>query len=238
MPVRLRRRPPAAYAGAQNGFPVAAENPISVLVVEDHRLTRDGLRLVLDATPGTACMAAFESVEAALRWRGGAAPDVVLLDVQLPGMPGSTGVRPLRERWPRAAVLMHTVFDEDDAIFESLCNGAIGYVLKRTSPARLLEAVREAHEGGAPMSPEIARRVVTLFRRVAPRRPDPEAVALAPQEIRLLALMAEGASYEGAAASLGLSINTVRTYIRRIYEKLHVRSRSAAVGKAMRAGLI
>jgi DNA-binding NarL/FixJ family response regulator len=215
---------------------MSVEPTIRVLVVEDHRLTREGLRLMLDASPGTACLAAVDSVEAALRWHGHGGPDVVLLDVQLPGMPGSEGVRPLRERWPQAAVLMHTVFDEDEAIFESLCNGAIGYVLKRTTPARLLETVREAHDGGAPMTPEIARRVVTLFRRVTPLAR--EAPVLAPQEIRLLALLAEGASYESAAASLGLSINTVRTYVRRVYEKLHVRTRSAAVGKAMRAGLI
>jgi len=213
-----------------------AESAIRVLVVEDHRITREGLRLVLDASPGTACAGAFDAGEAALHARSGEAPDVVLLDIQLPGVRGSVGVRPIREKWPQAAVLMHTVFEEDEAIFESLCNGAIGYVLKRTSPALLLDAVREAHQGGAPMSPEIARRVVTLFRRVAPRAA--EVTSLSAQEIRLLGLLAEGASYDAAATTLGVSINTVRTHIRRIYEKLHVHTRSEAVGKAVRAGLI
>ncbi|HLX07149.1 MAG TPA: response regulator transcription factor [Thermoanaerobaculia bacterium] len=210
--------------------------PIRVIIIEDDRGTRDGLRLLVDGTPGYRCLAAFASLEQVQAARGGEPPDVVLLDIMLPGEPGSRGVAALRERWPAAAVLMLTAFEDEDKIFESLCNGATGYLLKRTPPARLLEAVREARDGGAPMSPEIARKVVELFRRTAP--PVALQEALTPQEVQLLRLLAEGCSYQTAGGQLGISINTVRNYIRNVYEKLQVHTKSAAVSKAMRAGLL
>jgi len=129
-----------------------------------------------------------------------------------------------------------TIFAEQEKIFESICNGACGYLLKKTPPARLLEAIREAHEGGSPMSPEIARKVVTLFQRSRP--PERLDEQLTPQEKRLLVLLAEGHSYSVAAEQLNISINTVRNYIRSIYEKLHVHSKSEAVSKALRNHLI
>jgi DNA-binding NarL/FixJ family response regulator len=213
-----------------------AGDDIGVVIVEDDRGTREGLRLLVDGTPGYRCIATFGSLEQALAARVGEAPEVVLLDIQLPGEPGSRGAGALRERWPGTAILMLTGFEDEDKIFESLCNGATGYLLKRTPPARLLEAVREARDGGAPMSPEIARRVVELFRRTAP--PAALDCALTPQEVHLLRLLAEGHSYKGAGSQLGISINTVRNYIRAIYEKLQVHTKSAAVSKAMRAGLL
>jgi len=143
-------------------------DPIRVAIVEDDRMTREGLRMLVDGTPGYRCNAAFGSLEQALATRGAEPPDVVLLDIKLPGMPGSEGVASLREKWPQAAVLMLTAFTDEDKVFESLCNGAIGYLLKSTPPARILEAVREARHGGSPMSPEIARKVVELFRRNPP----------------------------------------------------------------------
>lgn len=211
------------------------QDPIRVVIVEDDRGTRDGLRQLVDGTPGYRCLTVFGSLEQALAARAGEAPEVVLLDIQLPGVPGSQGVGSLRQRWPEAAILMLTAFDDEDKIFESLCNGASGYLLKRTPPARLLEAVREARDGGAPMSPEIARKVVELFRRTAP--PVVLEQALTRQEVQLLRLLAEGCSYQTAGGQLGVSINTVRNYIRNIYEKLQVHTKSAAVSKAMRAGL-
>ncbi len=212
------------------------QDRIRVVIVEDDRIAREGLRMLVDGTPGYRCNAVFGSVEQALAARGGEPPDVVLLDIKLPGIPGSQGVGSLRERWPKAAVLMLTAFTDEDKVFESLCNGAVGYLLKSTPPARLLEAVREAHHGGAPMSPEIARKVVELFRRNTP----PVALddALAPQEVHLLRLLAEGCSYQVAGHQLGITINTVRNYIRNVYEKLQVHTKSAAVSKAMRAGLL
>jgi DNA-binding NarL/FixJ family response regulator len=210
--------------------------PIRVLIVEDDRMTRDGLRLLVDDTPGFHCLSVFASIASASAARAAEPPDVVLLDIELPGELGSTGVARLREWWPRAAILMLTAFDDEDKVFASLCNGATGYLLKRTPPARLLEAMREAHEGGAPMSPEIARRVVERYRRLPP--PQAAEVNLTPRELKLLRLVAEGCSYQGAGEQLDITVNTVRNHIRNIYEKLQVHTRAAAVNKAMRAGFL
>jgi len=209
---------------------------IRVAIVEDDRPTREGLTLLIGGTPGYACVGSYPSVEEALRLIGGHLPNVLLLDIHLPGMLGSEGVKVFREKYPSVQVMMLTIYAEQDKVFESICNGACGYLLKKTPPARLLEAIREAHEGGSPMSPEIARKVVTLFRQTAP----PERVdqQLTPQETRLLSLLAEGYSYQSAAHQLNISVNTVRNYIRSIYEKLHVHSKSEAVSKALRNRLI
>jgi DNA-binding NarL/FixJ family response regulator len=212
------------------------DDTLRVAIVEDDRITREGLRLLIDGTPGYRCAAAFGSLEQALAARAGETPDVVLLDIGLPGVPGSQGVGSLRARWPSAAVVMLTAMADDDKVFESLCNGATGYLLKRTPPARLLEAVLEAREGGAPMSPEIARKVVERLRRGT--APVVLEDALTPQEVHLLRLLAEGCTYQVAGEQLGISINTVRNYIRNIYEKLQVHTKSEAVSKGMRAGLL
>src|SRR6202049_501652 len=184
---------PQATRTRMRGTTMTEQEPIRVLIVEDDRVTRDGLRLLVDGTPGYSCVSAFGSLEQVLAGRTGEQPNVVLLDIKLPGVPGSQGVASLRERWPGAAILMLTAFDDEDKIFESLCNGATGYLLKRTPPARLLEAVREARDGGAPMSPEIAAKVAGVFRR--PRAPAALEQALTRQETQLLRLLAEGRSY-------------------------------------------
>jgi DNA-binding NarL/FixJ family response regulator len=207
-----------------------------VIVVEDDWRTRDALRILIDGTPSHRCLAGFGSVEQALRSTTADDVNVVLLDINLPGMQGSEAVRPMLERFPGAVVLMLTVYEDEERIFRSLCNGAMGYVLKRTSPARLLEYIGEAASGGAPMSPEIAAKVVRLFTRVAP--PQEIECHLTDRESELLQLLARGYGYQTAADNLAISINTVRKHVRAIYEKLHVHSKSAAVAKAMRAGLV
>lgn len=211
-----------------------SEETIRVAVVEDDRLTREGLDALIDGTPGFRSVGSWRSAEEALA--ASDRPDVLLLDIHLPGMAGTDAVPRFRERWPETVVLMLTVFAEEDKIFDSLCRGANGYLLKKTPPAALLEAVRVARHGGSPMSPEIARKVIHLFREFRPH------VALdatlTPQETRLLALFAEGHSYQAAADQLHVSVNTVRNYIRSIYDKLHVHSKSEAVSKALKAGLI
>ena len=204
--------------------------------MEDDRATRDGLAMLIDGTPTYCCAGAFASVEEALEEIGRRPADIMLLDVNLPGIAGPDGVRLIRERAPAVQVLMLTVFSDQDTVFAAICNGACGYLLKNTPPARLLEAIREAHDGGAPMSPEVARKVVSLFQKIGP--PVKVDAHLMPQELRLLRLLADGHSYQVAAGHMGISVDTVRNYIRSIYIKLHVHSRSEAVTKALRARLI
>ena len=217
-----------------------AVESIRVFIVEDDRLLRDSLRMLIGGSAGFTCVGAAGSMEEALTVPVGPPPQVVLLDIHLPGTRGSIGVIDLLDRWPESVVLMHTVYEEDDLVFESLCNGASGYILKRTPPARLLEAIAETRRGGAPMSPEIARKVLSRFRKLGAAAPaaDEGAGTLSPQETRLLALIAAGSSYRESAVELEVSINTVRTHIRSIYEKLQVHTKSEAVAKAMRSGLI
>lgn len=213
-----------------------AASSIAVALIDDEHAIRKGLGLLIDGTPGYRCVGAFGSVEEGLRCLGGAAPDVLLLDINLPGMQGSEGARLFHEKYPSMQILMLTIHDEDEHIFESMCNGASGYLLKRTPPADLLGAIRDVHQGGAPMSPEVARKVVQLFRRTGPfERIDHN---LTPHEVRLLGMLAEGHSYQAAADRLQVSINTIRDYIRSIYDKLHVHSKTEAVRKALKGRII
>lgn len=205
---------------------------IKVAIIEDVRALREGFATLIGGTAGYNCTGTFRSMEEALAKIGAVLPDVALVDIGLPGMSGIEGVRILKERYPDLFLLMLTVYDDDDRIFEALCAGACGYLLKKTPPARLLESLREATEGGAPMTPEIARRVVALFRQIHP--PAHSDYHLTPHETRLLKLLVEGHNYKTAAAHLGVSFNTICFHIRHIYEKLQVHSKSEAVAKAMR----
>ena len=210
--------------------------PIRTAIIEDDDVTRDCLRLLVAGTPGYECVGAYPSVEAPLRDGFEIVPSVLLLDIHLPGMLGSEAVRLFHDKYPGLHILMLTVYADQTRIFESICNGACGYLLKKTTPARLIEAIREAQDGGAPMTPEIARKVVTLFQQTArPKQLDED---LTPHELRLLKLLAEGYSYQDAADEFHVSINTLRNHIRNIYDKLHVHSKSAAVSKALRYRLI
>jgi DNA-binding NarL/FixJ family response regulator len=213
-----------------------SNEPIRVAIVEDDRAMREGLAMLIHGTPSYACVGAFPSVEEALRSIGQHIPDVLLLDIQLPGMPGSEGVRIFQEKFPQLEIVMLTVLAEQDKVFESICNGACGYLLKDTPPAKLLEAIREARDGGAPISPSIARKMVKVFQQAGP--PENFDQQLTPQEVSLLKLLAQGYSYGRAADQLNISINTVRDHIRSIYDKLHVHSKSEAVSKALRNRLI
>ena len=212
------------------------DEPIRVAIVEDDRPTREGLAMLINGTPGYRCVATYRSVEDASQLAARDAPDVLLLDINLPGMTGAEGVRPLKQLRPAMEILMLTIHAEEDKVFESICNGACGYLLKETPPAKLLEAITEAHKGGSPMTPEIARKVVTLFQKTGPVEKLDS--GLTPQELRLLKLLSEGHSYRSAADRLIISPNTVRDYIRTIYEKLHVHSKSEAVTKALRNRII
>lgn len=215
---------------------MSGDGPIHVALIDDDSALLDGLRRIIDGADGFRCTAVFGSVEEALPALAGTRVDVLLLDIGLPGIAGSDAVRLLLERKPELQILMLSVFTDEKKVFTSICNGAIGYFLKTTPPAQLLEGIAAARSGGSPISPEIARQIVTLFRNTGP--PVAAAQALAPQERRLLSLLAEGFGYQNAAGQMNVSINTVRNYIRSIYDKLHVHSKSEAVGKALRQGLI
>jgi DNA-binding NarL/FixJ family response regulator len=215
------------------------EPPIRVAVVEDDAGLRESLRLLIGGSRGFVWAGGWGSAEEALKKLpalSGVPPDVLLMDIHLPGIPGSQAVSQVREMLPSTAVLMLSVYEGEEQIFESLCNGAAGYLLKKTAPSKLLEAVRDVRDGGSPMSPEIARKVIRLFREMGP--PPVPGHDLTPQEVRLLRLLSDGASYQAAADGLAISINTARNYVRSIYEKLHVNSKSAAVSKALKSRII
>jgi DNA-binding NarL/FixJ family response regulator len=212
------------------------DHAITVAIVEDDVSLRGGLCLLIDGTRGYRCVGEFGSVAEALQRLGDEGADVLLLDIQLPVMLGSEGVAYFKQKYPRMQILMLTVYDEQEKVFESICRGACGYLLKKTPPVKLLEAITEAHGGGAPMSPEIARKVITLFQQA--RAPETLNHDLTPQEIRLLRLLAQGFSYQACAEQLNISVNTIRNYIRSIYDKLHVHTKSEAVTKALRSGVI
>lgn len=209
--------------------------PLRVAVVEDDGTTREALAELLAGAPGYVCVGTFRCIEDAIAGET-LQVQVALVDIDLPGIPGSEGVSLLRDQWPGCEVLMLTVYPDANRVFESICNGAVGYLLKKTPARRLLDAIREAAAGGAPMSPEIARQVVTMF-RAAPREL-PSGEALTPQETQVLQLLADGYSYGNVGSRMAISVNTVRTYIRNVYEKLHVHTKSEAVSQGLRRGLI
>ena len=209
---------------------------ISVALVEDVRQVREGLAVLVDGTPGFSCSGAYATMEEALDGVGASRPDVVVTDIGLPGMSGTEGIRILRERYPQLPVLVLTIYEDDEEVFAALCAGACGYLLKNTPPARLLESVREVVDGGAPMSPQVARRVVTLFREFRP--PEHAPCKLTPQEKELLRLLVEGHHYKTAADAMGVSRHTIAFHVRNVYAKLEVHSKSEAVARALRDRLV
>ena len=209
---------------------------IKVTIIEDRREIRDGLGMLIGYTDGFECTGKYGSMEEALARIPHNLPDVVLSDIGLPGMDGIEGIRRLKEKFPHLTVLMLSVYEDDDRIFHALCAGACGYLLKKTPPTRLLESLREAVSGGAPMSPEVARKVITLFREFRP--PEQVDYDLKPHELRLLKLLVEGHSYKSAAAKLNVSVNTISFHLKNIYDKLQVHSKSEAVAKALQNRLI
>ncbi len=216
----------------------AAEQPgpVGVAIIEDHREFRDYLTALITGTEGFQFMGSFRSVEEALPTINAHVPDVILLDIGLPGMSGIEGIQLFKERYPEILLLTLTVHDDDERIFDALCAGASGYLLKKTQPAQLVASVKEAAQGGAPMSPEVARRVIRLFRKIRP--PDRADYNLSPHEIRILKLLVEGHNYKTAAAKLGVAPTTINFHLQNIYQKLQVHSKTEAVAKALRNRLI
>lgn len=209
---------------------------ISVALIEDLRDVREGLAMLIGGTRGFKCVGSYRSVEEAIAKISLCPPDIVLTDIGLPGKDGIEGIRILLGKYPEILFIALTVYDDDERIFDAICAGACGYLLKNTQPARLLEALREVAAGGAPMSPEVARRVVKLFQTFAP--PKQSVCHLTPQERELLKLLVDGHSYKTAAYHLNISYHTVSFHMRNVYEKLQVHSKSEAVAKALRERIV
>ncbi len=209
--------------------------PIQVALVEDDDGVRANLAAMINSAPGFRCQATYPDGAAALQGIPGNCPDVVLMDINMPGMLGTDCVRRLKVLVPRLPVLMLTVYDDNEQIFKSLMAGATGYLLKRTSREKLLEAIEECTSGGAPMSRQIARRVVQFFHQMDQNgtvaKPPPQLEGLTEREEQVLALLAKGHSYKEIADLLNISFETVRTHVRSIYDKLHVHSRTEATLK-------
>jgi DNA-binding NarL/FixJ family response regulator len=204
---------------------------IRIAIVEDDREIRNMLEETISSEKGFHCDAVYENAEDALRKIPSRKPDVVLMDINLPGMNGIECVRRLIEVCPGIQVMMCTVYEEDEKIFNALLSGATGYIVKKTSPGKLVEAIRELHEGGSPMSASIARRVVSMMLTPKPVMTE-EASALTAREKELLHLLSHGYRYKEIAEKLSISIETVRRHTQSIYRKLHVQSRTDAINKA------
>jgi len=208
---------------------------IQVALVEDDAGVRSNLAKMIDGAPGFHCQAAYPDAGAALKGIPAHRPDVVLMDINMPGMLGTECVSRLKAIVPGLPVLMLTVYDDSEQVFKSLMAGATGYLLKRTTKEKLLEAIREITSGGAPMSRSIARRVVQFFHDIKQEAPAseqaPEVKTLTDREEQVLSLLAKGYAYKEIADLLHISFETVRTHVRTIYDKLHVHSRTEATLK-------
>ncbi len=211
---------------------LADDMPIKVALVEDDEGIRSSLAALIRRTPALRPAGEYPDAETALREIPLRPPDVVLMDINLPGINGVECVRQLKASLPEVQFLMLTVYEDSDSLFNSLRAGASGYLLKRTASTRLLEAIRDVHDGGSPMTPQLARRVVQFFSRPAPEQPGVS--RLTPGEREFLDQLAKGYAYKEIADRMKISIDTVRSYVRTVYEKLHVHSRTEAVVKYLR----
>lgn len=207
-----------------------------VAIIEDEADTRNALASLVNDNGGFRCRQRYGSMEEALARIGAMLPQIVLVDLGLPAMSGIEGIRKLKERYPSLILVVLTIYEDDDRIFDALCAGASGYLLKTTPPSRLLECLAEAAAGGAPMSPQIAARVIRLFRDF--RAPAPGGHDLTPHEVRILRLFVEGHNYKSAASLLKVSVATVAFHVQNIYGKLHVHSKAEAVSKALRDRIV
>lgn len=209
-----------------------SEPPIKVMIYDDNADIRSSLSTLLGLHSGFEVIGAYPDANQIIENCQYLLPHVILMDIDMPGLSGIEAVSRLREHFALVKVLMLTVFDDNDKIFESICNGAVGYILKKTDPSEILNAVREAYLGGAPISPSIAAKVLTMFRRFAPNKP--EGVNLNDRELRILTLLTKGYSYKMMASACDVSLDTIRFHIKKIYEKLHVHSMTEAVSKALK----
>lgn len=206
-------------------------------IFEDSQSLRTSLFHVINESQGFKCVGAHEDCLNLMENIAKDKPDVVLMDIQMPGINGIEAVSMLREKYPDLKILMQTIFEDEEKIFNSILAGASGYILKNTSPARILEFIKETYEGGAPMSPTVATKVLKMVgeRSTAAKIID---FNLSEREKEVLAALVEGMSYKMIADSCFISLDTVRTHIKNIYEKLHVHSKGEAVAKAIKSKIV
>ena len=213
---------------------------IRVVIFEDSKLVREAFEAIVNGTPGLSCTGSFANASDILHNIKKTRPDVVLMDIEMPGMDGITATKTIHSRSPEIKILIQTVFDDDDKVFNAICAGASGYVMKNTTPAKLVESIIEVYNGGAPMSPTIASKVLILFQKIAPAKTadEEEDFHLSKREKEILTLMVNGLSFKAIAEKNFIGYETVRTHVKKIYQKLHVASMTEAVVKAIKHGLI
>lgn len=209
---------------------------INVVIVEDNTIINNSLASLLNRSKGFTCVGAFADCETMLKKVKGLEPDILLMDIKLPGMNGIEGVKIVKGILPDLNILMLTVHEENDLIFDALVAGACGYLVKKTHPERLLEAIKDAHEGGAPMSSHIARKVTLFFKKMNTVKAD--STLLTDREREILKELITGKTYYSIAMTLNISKDTVRFHIKRIYKKLHVHSQAEAVAIAIKRGYV
>jgi len=210
---------------------------IRVAIFEDNRSLLEGLAAMIGGTSGFVCVGAFPNCNNLLKRISQYKPDVVLMDIELPGINGIEAVGMIKEEFPETKILMQTIFDDDEKIFNSICAGAEGYILKHTSPAEIMEAIKEIYEGGSPMTPSIANRVLKMV-KVRPEPGKKESFDLSVREKEILTCLVKGMSYKMIADTCFISIETVNVHIKNIYRKLHVHSKSEAVAKAIKGRIV
>lgn len=215
------------------------DRPAKIWLVEDNTMFATGVKRAIDASETMTCENSFKSVEHAFEaLEKGIFPDVILLDVQLPGMDGISALSEFKRLAPEARIIILTVFDDADKIFRAVCAGASGYILKSSSGEQIGEAIRQAMAGGVPMTPEVARKVLDVFSKSGVSSKQPDNYNLTPRECDILRLMADGLVKKEIGESLGISVHTVSTHLQRVYDKLHVKTNTGAVAKALREKLI
>lgn len=210
---------------------------ITTVIVEDVEFVRNGIAAIINGTEGLKNLAAFEDCESMLAEIENLVPDILITDIGLPGMSGIEGMREVKKILPNQTIIVLTVHEENENIFEAIMAGASGYLPKKTPPAELIKAINEAYNGGSPMNSEIAGKVIKLLRNIAPKKEE-EIINLTDREFDILNSIAQGFGYKRIASNLFISIETVRYHIKNIYKKLHVCSQSEAVATAIKRGLI
>lgn len=212
-------------------------NNIKVVIFEDNTNLRRGLTTLINGSNGFECVGAFGNCDMLLKNIADTNPDVILMDIELPGISGIEAVKILKPRFPKIKILMETIFEDDEKVFHSICNGAEGYILKNTPPSQILDAIKEIHEGGAPMTPSIASKVLAMFKSGRSFSKD-DSYKLTDREMEVLKFLVDGMSYKLIAEKCFVSIDTISSHVKNVYKKLQVHSKSEAVAKAIKGKIV